>query len=302
VHRIAPLLAAVAIASTAHAAPDAGPPEPCTFTKVSVDCELVTIDDALAKTLAKHKSARLRVTFGGSAKNADLTSLSKVPWVSEVSVAANGIDDLSELSSLPKVATVVIRSHAIKNLAPLAKLPELGTLMITGMGVEDVAPLAVAPKLRFVALPPTVRDVSPLSKLAPLRALTLGFDAKGVSSLVQLEELSILRSAAKDTSALAPLVGLVKLSILRAGFLVDVSGIAPLTKLRDLDLVDCPKLVDLSPLSKLVALEHVDLTGTAVRDVSPLLGSAKTLQRLTLPEETPAVQLEPFKKINPKLK
>lgn len=300
--RVGLFLGGLALALPASAAPDAGPAEPCSFSKTSVDCEVVSIDDALAKKLAKHKSTRLRVTFQGAAKSDDLASLSKVPWVSEVSLVAAGISDLSNLALAPKLVSVSIRSHAVKDLAPLAKLPELASATITGMGVEDVAPLVTAPKIRFLALPPTVRDVSPLAKLVSLRSLTLSYDAKGLSTLVQLEELAVLRSAEKDTAALAPLVGLTRLSIQRAIFLADVGGLAGMSKLRELELVDCPRVIDLKPLSKASALVSVDLTGTGVRDVSPLLGSAKTLERLTLPEEAPKDQLDPFRKVNPKLK
>lgn len=298
--RLAGLL--VFVPALAHAAPDAGAAESCSFGKAVVDCEVVTIDDALAKRLQKHKTARLRITFQGAARSDDLASLAKVPWVSELSVVASGIADLSALSVAPKLVTVSVRSHAVRELLPLAKLPELTTLTLTGMGVEDVSPLAAAPKLRFLALPPTVRDVAPLAKLSSLRGLTLSYDAKGVASLRQLEELSLLRSADKDLNALAPLVGLTRLSVQRAVFLADVSGLSGLGKLRELELIDCPTLVDLKPLAKLSALELVDLTGTGVRDVSPLLGSAKTLKRLTLPEQTPASQLDPFRKVNPQLK
>lgn len=300
--RLVALLLVLGASSQARATPDAGPPGPCTFGKGVVDCEVQTIDDALAKTLAKHKSSRLRVSFVDKAKSADLASLGKVPWVSEVSIVGNDIGDLAELAQAPKLVTVIVRGHGVKDLTPLAKLPELATAMITGMGVTDVAPLATAPKLRFLSLPPLIKDVSALAKLAPLRSLTLSFDVKGLSTLTQLEELTLLRSAEKDTSAMASLTGLTKVSINRALFLLDVSGLAGMTKLRELELVDCPKLSSLAPLSKLSTLRSVDLTGTAVTDLSPLLGSGKTLEKLVAPENTPAAQLEPFKKLNPKLK
>jgi hypothetical protein len=214
-------------------------------------------------------------------------------------------------------------SGAIKsaaNVAELTELPQPIGLHLTGKDLDLAVLVPAAANVSGLAFHGNATKLTDVSILAHFPRLeTLWLTGTGVTDLGPLSGLPLVELTLGDVSSLEPLRGkstLRRLTAERAR--CDLAPIATLTELRSLNVSF--SLIDsaawLAPLGR---LEHVDLTGTRVRDLSPLAGKplvrllaeapaslaplfdATTLEELVLRGSPDPAELEELTKRNPRL-
>lgn len=287
-------------------------------------CGVQRIDAPLASALAaKKKGWSIHVTFEGSTTDADLATVSAVPWLTSVTVESKLVTDVTPLAALTSLANLELRTPKVTTLAPLKSLTALRHVDLLSTWVADVSPFAASKGIEtFRMNMPT--DLAPLAGLTSLRTLWVS-DLKDwtvIKGFTALETFNAWQPTFKDVSFLANATQLRDVNIMKGTALVSIAGLKGVTELRRLSIGDSqvsdltvlagmPKLEVLSlygtpvtsiaALAKTTTLERVDLTGTKVKDLTPLLASAKNLQQLLVPDDTPDSALQPFRKANPKI-
>jgi hypothetical protein len=230
---------------------------------------------------------------------ADLELLSRVPNLVGLDLAGcRWVDDLGFLADAGRLRVLDLAGTAVRDLEPLRPLAGLRELDLTATPVTDLDPVAALPRLARLS----VRDCRSLATLAPLAALdnVAELDASGcpltdLAPLVALPRLTTLYldrcDGLTDLTPLRGLTGLTRLQLRACTGLTDFSPLAALHHLDWLQLANCPGLTSLSFVTGLPELSGLHLTGTAVRDLTPLLGLTQ-LGFVSLPDGIPAAQVE----------
>lgn len=216
-----------------------------------------------------------------STEVADLSPLSELPNLQEISFGDTKISDLSPLSGLLHLENIILTLTQVRDLKPLSNLVNLQYINFNNTQVEDLSPLSGMKNLQKIFMDETpVTDLRPLSSLFDLRHVDLRGtrveDLEPLSGLLNLRQLDLVNTRVKF---LDPLSGLLKLNQL---YLVNtpVEDLNPLFGLLSLEelYVDSTQVSDLSPISGLVSLKQIDLSNTMVSDLSPLIGLEKLSQ------------------------
>ena len=205
-----------------------------------------------------------------------------------------GVSDLAPLANLSNLRKLDIRiDDSLHDLGHLRGLSSLEELVVRGSGtakIRDLSPLSKLSCLRRLKMDGTntghqklpneeegLVSIPPLSCLTNLNEIDLtGFrwltDIGGLSDLENLERLKLSDSwSLKEFGPVSDLQNLTNLTLNNCNDLEDLSPFSGLAKLRILNLSGCNRVKELSPLRNLVCLEEIYLTGTAVKDPSPLL-------------------------------
>ena len=163
-----------------------------------------------------------------------LASLARLPLLSALFLANNGIRDISPLANLTQLRELDLNGNAIVDLAPIAGFKKLRIFSARSNEIEDLAPLAGLVNLTAMDL--TDNSISDLSPLAGLNLLTL---------------LLLNDNKITDISALANVVLLRSLE-LRGNAITDIS---PLLSLRQLFVLDLRR----NPINEAAFDTHIPL-------------------------------------------
>ena len=190
-----------------------------------------------------------------------LSDLSKLPFLTRVTMSGLKFEDLSPLDNLSSLEELVISEMTVSDddLQIIAKLPKLQSLTLVQCGLSGISPLAEATGLTHLNLNlNTLRDLSALEKLTDLIELRLSHNAvTELSSLSGLRKLEILDLSYNSITSSAPLFNC--------------------TSLRELDLSN-NALEDVEGLGNLAALEKLYLAFTGLTDISVLSGNNAMLE------------------------
>jgi internalin A len=287
-------------------------------------CSVHRIDAATKKVVeAQEERDELTIEFDATATDADVKTISLLPWAKSVSVRSNKtFSDLSAFAPLKSLTKLdLYASEKVVSLAPLKGATSLVELNLYMTKVADLAPIASLTGLKWLELYATeVTDLKPIEKLTGLTYLGLYMvkpvDWAPVKGLVNVEELWISFAELKSLSVFA---GMKKLRKLDGGWmssLTDISGLSGITTLETVELRDAPitdlsalsgavhlktlviegtKVTSLAPLAKATELESLDAAKTGISDLTPLAGAAP-LQSLTL-RGTKVKSLAPLSKL-----
>jgi len=236
---------------------------------------------------------------------AEMVTSGEIPAnVTHLELASNPITDISPLSGLTSLIELSLWGSGVTDLSPLSNLTSLTHLGLWGNRFEDLSPIADLTNLAVLALggnPNFNGDLSVLRNLTQLTGLNLGDDGVGpmdflyIEALVNLEtfslwgahnlrdlsifnnlenlqSLTIHASNTTDFSPLSNLTNLTRLELLE-NQISDIShiGFDRLTNLTELYLWN-NQITDITPLSGLNNLTSLALGGNQINDVSPLTG------------------------------
>jgi hypothetical protein len=291
-------------------------------------CKVVQISEKTRAALeARPDRQHVTLVFAESTTDEKFATIVKVPWVTAVNLsAAHGITDLEPLASLTMLKELDARHSGVADLAPLARLTALAQLNLNATKVTDVSALKGLTSLTRLFLEEArVTDLSPLAGLAGLKQLDLyGVPAKDwspLAGLTNLEELQLDHTDLRDASPFSRMKHLRTLRLSSCAKLTDLSALKPLEQLVSLTLENAP-VSDITALSKMALLETLELAGTkvtsleplkglrnlryvtvpyAVTDYAPLFASAKTLDRLVVPRNTPPERTSALLQTNPRI-
>ena len=191
--------------------------------------------------------------------NGDISPLSALTALEDLTLSGNDISDVSPLSGLTRLTSLQLSDNRISDLTPLSGLTALKTLYLDGNPVTDF---------------------SPLEKLGSLRTLSMKNIRIADTQLEALQKaLPDCRIYCDEPTASVPELTLggrsfrADVTELNLGGLEidDISVLAECTELRELDLRD-NHISDLTPLADLTGLERLCLWNNQVEDLSPLLG------------------------------
>jgi hypothetical protein len=146
----------------------------------------------------------------------DLSPLSALAGLIELSLRNTLVSDLSPISGLKGLQILYVNNTRVSDLSPLLKLNGLQTLSIDNTPVSDLSPLSKLTGLRQLSFDNTdVSDLSPLSALMGLRTLYLRntpvSDLSPLSKLIGLQWLYLNNTQVSD---LSPLLKLSELRVL----------------------------------------------------------------------------------------
>ena len=189
-------------------------------------------------------------------KVSNMSVLSSLTQLTELSLSGNEIVDISVLSGLTQLTALYLWGNEIVDISVLSGLTQLTVLYLGGNEVVDISVLSGLTQLTELDLwGNDIIDVSPLSGLTQLTELYLWgndiIDVSPLSGLTQLTWLSLNSNKVIDISVLS---GLTQLTSLRLGGneVVDVSALEGLINLEVLSLKENP-IADLAPLRRLKA-------------------------------------------------
>jgi internalin A len=253
--------------------------------------------------------------------DAQISRLSMLPELAELSVAGTSLRTLAGIAELRALKSLDCSETQVEDLSPLAEMSALQSLYCRDTQISDLSPLAQASALKVLHCGATeVSDLSPLAGLSALQSLycwrtqisdlspiagasaleAFTFGGTRVSDLSPLAGLRALRSLNFWGTRVSDLSPLARLDVLRSlGFPVtQVEDLSPLAGLNALQSLDCSEtqVKDLSPLAGLNALQSLDCSETQVEDLSPLAG-LNALQSLDCPR-TQISDLSPVARLN----
>ena len=238
-------------------------------------------------------------------KVSNMSVLSSLTQLTELSLSGNEIVDISVLSGLTQLTWLDLGGNDIVDISPLVGLTQLTSLELQDNQISDVSALEGLINLEELFL-----EGNPVTDLAPLRRLKsknpdvdIDIDISVVATVVsdnswmpdpnlralvrealnlapgdvltkeviaELTSLSPINSSIKDLTGLEYATQLTWLD-LRGNRIVDVGPLSSLTQLTKLVLW-ANDIVDVSALSSLTQLTKLDLEANKVSDVSPLSG------------------------------
>lgn len=211
----------------------------------------------------------------------DLSDLSKLPFLTRLSMDSLQINSLSVLADLTSLEELVLSNISVssKDLEIIAALPQLRCLTMAQCGLAGIAPLSEAKKLTYLDLSNNaIRDLTAIEGMSNLSELKLNHNAvTELSSLSTLVRLEILELSYNLFTTPAPLDGCIRLRNLNLSNndLTDLTGLNRLAGLQVLDLSETG-LTDVSVLAINTSLTSLDLSNNALTDISAL----KSLNKL----------------------
>ena len=204
-----------------------------------------------------------------------LSDLSKLPFLTRLTMDGMEFDSLSALSSLTSLEDLVLSDMTLTtaDLQTIAALPQLKELTMVQCGLSSIAPLSEAKGLTYLNISGnTLRDLTSLAELSELKELHLNHNAvTDLVSLSGLSKLEVLDLSFNSVTTPAPLSGCIRLRELSLSnnALSDLEGLSRLTALENLDL-SFTGLTDVSVLAINTGLTHLDISNNSLTDISTL--------------------------------
>lgn len=205
----------------------------------------------------------------------DLSDLSKLPFLTRLTMDGMEFEDLSALADLTALEDLVLSGMSIssEDLKTIAALPKLRALTMVQCGLSGISPLSQAKNLTYLNLSGnTIRDLTALESMTELVELKLNHNAvTDLSSLSGLARLEVLDLSFNSITTTAPLNSCIRLRDLRLSnnTLTDLAGLNRLTSLQILDL-SFTTLTDVSVLAINTGLTSLDISNNALTDISAL--------------------------------
>ena len=215
-------------------------------------------------------------------KAESLSDLSKLPFLTRLTMDAMAFDDLSALSSLTSLEELVLSEMVLSDadLKTIAALPKLRSLTLVQCSLSSISALADVKGLTYLNLGGnTIRDLTALEGMAELTELHLNHNAvTELSSLSGLKKLEVLDLSYNSITTPAPLSGCIRLRELDLSnnALSDLEGLNRLSSLEKL-LLAFTNLTDVNALAVNTTLTELDISNNAITDITALW----TLNRLT---------------------
>ena len=204
-----------------------------------------------------------------------LSDLSKLPFLTRLTMDGREFENLSALSSLVNLEELVLSDMTLtaEDLQTIAALPRLTSLTMVQCGLSSIAPLSGAKGLTCLNVSGnTLRDLSPVSEMSELKELRLNHNAvTDLTSLSGLSKLETLDLSFNSVTTPAPLSGCIRLRELNLSnnALTDLEGLQNLIALESLDL-SFTNLFDVKALAVNTELKHLDISNNALTDISAL--------------------------------
>ena len=270
------------------------------------ECKVGNITAASKAEIEKQKDfEQLRIVFRAKTTDAQLASISMLPWVTEVEVTS--CKQLTSLAPLGKAKKLrVLEAMYLPKLRSVAGLPSTLEDLDLGMNdaLTDISGLRSLVKLKrlnfygsnnvasinalagmtelerlnlyMVETPP---DFSALKKLTKLVELDLWMtkiqdkDMPLLAGMTELKRLSLFQTKITTLDSLKGLTKLENLTIDRTG----VTSLEPLAGLKNLKYLSMynTRVASLAPLANLANLEDLTAYGTEIEDLAPLAGATK---------------------------
>ncbi len=200
--------------------------------------------DTLAPFAKMPNLRKLDLRFSAGIK--DLTPLSGLKDLEELTIWGTGVTDLTPLKDLPKLRRIDAKMTQISDLKPVAAMKSLFALDVLMAPVTDIAPLADHPALAEVVLCSTkVPDVAPLYGYAE-----------------RITYLDLCNTLIPDVTILKKFKNAQKLKLWGLP-IKDAKLFSEMKDLRYLDLRNTP-VSSLKPLEKLEKIETLIVAETKV--------------------------------------
>lgn len=210
---------------------------------------------------------------GNSTEALDMSAISELINLEELSCGDSNITSLPNLSKLTKLRTLECYFTKLTSLPDLSTLVNLETLDVEDNDIESLPNLTKSTKLTSLLCAGNMRlNITDFSVFSNL--IRLSYSGSGLDKLANTAHLTKLRSLAcyesnnSDISAISSLTNLVELTIY-ANKIVDISPISQLTNLKALD-IDENEISDISAIAGLVKLEHLYLDDNKISDISAI--------------------------------
>ena len=130
-----------------------------------------------------------------SPKLQDITALSWVSSLTDLSINDTAVSDLTPISNLRGLTHLSFYSTRVADLQPIAELTALRSLNFSLTSVTSIAPLAKLAALQALRMSRShVADLSPLASLTSIRRLEYwgpATDLSPIGALTQMEDLLI---------------------------------------------------------------------------------------------------------------
>lgn len=198
----------------------------------------------------------------------DLSNLSSLFSLSNVSLKNNDITDLSFLTSLKGITSLNLTNNAVSDIRPLENLTSLRTLYLDGNPVSDLSPLYKLSGLTFLSIKNIQAGDSQLAALSnALPSCTIHSENSGDDGDVTEISIGGLQFNTEVTEL-----------DLSGRSISDISALSACKKLRTLNISD-NNIEDITPLMDIPALMSVDMSRNSISDIRPLMG-LNTLQHI----------------------
>lgn len=199
-------------------------------------------------------------------KKLDVSGVTALSALEELSLTDAAIDDLSPLSSCRELRKLELHSVVLPDLAPLGRLEKVREIDFQGSTVRDFSPLSELPSLEKVA----IRSVkvaedkwATLGALKQVKCFQSGLTSMRtldwVRNLPQLESLSLFAEEVRDYSALAQAKSLKSFRADSMRSWVDVSFVRGSATLESVALPGC-SVRNLAALGDVPSLSSLDLS------------------------------------------
>lgn len=204
-----------------------------------------------------------------------LSDLSKLPFLTRLTLRENQFESLSALSALSSLDELVIADTMVsaEDLQTIASLPKLTKLTLTGCGLSGISALSNATNLTYLDLSNnTIGDLTALENMPELTYLNLNHNAvTTLDSIGKLTKLTALDLSYNSIAVSAPLAGCTELSILdlTGNSIVTLDGLDKLPKLQALS-VAFNQLTDVNLLAANTTLTVLDISNNTITDITAL--------------------------------
>lgn len=204
-----------------------------------------------------------------------LSDLSKLPFLTQLTINSGSLDGWNTLSSLSSLQKLVIKDTAVSAEAQqgIGSLPKLAELTLSGCSISGIADLSGLTGLTYLDLSNnTIRDLSAISGMTGLKYLDLSRNAvttlDAIGNLPNLQELYLSYNSITSVAALSNCAALTNLDITRNS-VTALNGLENLGSLSTLSAA-FNELTDVSALAANTNLTTLDISDNSVTDISML--------------------------------
>ena len=192
----------------------------------------------------------------------------------KISVAMNSLTDVSPITQIESLELVRISCNPIKSLEGFDKLSHLKNLNLSDTKADDLEPIKNCPLTDLDCSYGKVTDYGFLKSLNLLQTLRVGNvdkeTVKYINTLVELENLTIVRSEISSLTQLNNLTNLISLDVSDSVMLTSLEGVEEFKKLEYIAFIST-NVSDISPLKSLKNLYTIEPSYSPVTDFTPLL-------------------------------
>lgn len=192
----------------------------------------------------------------------------------KISVAMNNVTDAKPLTRIESLEFIRISSNPVKSLDGFENLVDMEYLNLSDTKVDNLESIANCPLTELDCSYAKVTDYNFLKSLNLLQTLRVGNvdkeTVKYINTLVELENLTIVRSEISSLTQLNNLTNLISLDVSDSVMLTSLEGVEEFKKLEYIAFIST-NVSDISPLKSLKNLYTIEPSYSPVTDFTPLL-------------------------------